>query len=783
MAPKGRAVASRRKVDFAAVARELLARADHWVSMWLPNGKREGHEWKVGNLRGDAGRSLSINLTTGAWGDFSAGEVGGDLLALYAAIHGLRMIEAARQLGFVRDDDDRELPAAAPKPAEPSAAPVDVEPEGPDWLPVLPAPVDAPPPVAHLVRGRPERYWDYLDRDGRLLGRVCRFVTSSGGKAVLPTVYARHARSGQGEWRWLAFPEPRPLYGLNRLRNGRQVLVVEGEKCADAAHPLIGDTLDVVTWPSGSKAVSKADFTPLAGRDVIVWPDCDGQTDKAGVLLPEAAQPGMKAAEAVAEVLLKLGCRVRIVRIPAPGSKQSGWDVADALEEGWTRDQMRTFLASNLRQSAADKATPPTRASASPDPGDWDLHLMRTGRGEPRDCRENLITILTEHPAWVGILAYDDFGKKVVVRAPTPLGQAPGAGWSEQDDIQLGMWLAKSCGLLVRSLDTIVQAVGYVARLSRYHPVREWLQATEWDGKPRLQTWAPRLLSAADTHYHRRVGELFILNMLRRVLDPGCVMRSVMVLEGGQNIGKSRSLHALAQPWYSDTVFRVGDKDAYQLIQGVWLYEISELESFNRSEATSVKAFVSSTEDRFRAPYGRQPETHLRQVAFAATTNADEYLKDWSGNTRFWPLRIGQRIDLDAIAGEREHLFAEAQVRLSEGVRSYPDTQEWEEHFEPEQQRRMVSHPWVDILGEYLSSITGDAVTVRELLQDALKFDTSRISPNGLEAQRVGQIMQSMGWAKRRSTAGNRPWQWVKAPAARKPDSRKATEGADDVPL
>lgn len=195
-------------------------------------------------------------------------------------------------------------------------------------------------------------------------------------------------------------------------------------------------------------------------------------------------------------------------------------------------------------------------------------------------------------------------------------------------------------------------------------------------------------------------------------------------------------------------------------------------------------AFVSSTEDRFRAPYGRQPETHLRQVAFAATTNADEYLKDWSGNTRFWPLRIGERVELEQIAGEREQLFAEAQVRLNAGARSYPLQDEWEEHFEPEQQRRMVSHPWVDIVGEYLGSITADAVTVRELLQDALKFDTSRISPNGLEAQRVGQIMQSMGWRKRRSTAGTRPWQWVKAPATRKPASVEVdAEDASDLPL
>lgn len=777
MAPKGRAAASRGTIDFASLGRELLGRAEWWVEQWFPNGRRAGHEWQVGSLAGEAGKSLSINLRTGVWKDFAGDEGGGDLLSLYAKSRGLQMLAAARELGLVRDD------GATPftRPAAPPAAPPKARTE---WEPVLPAPADVPPPIAHTVRGRAQRFWDYRDREGRLLGRVCRFVTSDGGKEVLPTVYARHGRTGAMEWRWLSFPTPRPLYGLDRLRDGRPVLIVEGEKCADAAHELVGDALDVLTWPGGGKAVSKADFQPLAGRSVVVWPDCDAKRDTDDQVLPEAQQPGVKAAEAVAEVLVGLGCRVRIVKIPAPGTKPDGWDVADALEEGWTREQTRAFLKDNQREPACSAAPDPSRASASSDRGAWKAQLIRSNSGAPRDCRENLITILTMHPAWAGVLAFDEFGKRVAVRGPTPLGQAPGSTWREQDDIQLGMWLSQTCGLLVRSLDTIAQAVGYVARLSPFHPVRDWLVGLQWDEQPRLDTWAPRLLSAADTHYHRRVGELFVLNMIRRVLEPGCVMRSVMVLEGAQNKGKSRALHALASPWYSDTVFRVGDKDAYQLIQGVWLYEISELESFNRSEATAVKAFVSSTEDRFRAPYGRQPETHLRQVAFAATTNADEYLKDWSGNTRFWPLRIGERVELEQIAGEREQLFAEAQVRLKAGARSYPLQDEWEEHFEPEQQRRMVSHPWVDIVGEYLGSISADAVTVRELLQDALKFDTSRISPNGLEAQRVGQIMQSMGWRKRRSTAGTRPWQWVKAPATRKPASVEVdAEDASDLPL
>lgn len=114
--------------------------------------------------------------------------------------------------------------------------------------------------------------------DGKALGYVYRFKTSTGGKDVLPLLYARNERLGREEWRWMAFPEPRPLYGLDRLaaRPKATVLLVEGEKCADAAAARLPE-FAVVSWPGGGKAVKKADWRPLAGRKVIAWPDADAK--------------------------------------------------------------------------------------------------------------------------------------------------------------------------------------------------------------------------------------------------------------------------------------------------------------------------------------------------------------------------------------------------------------------------------------------------------------------------------------------------------------------------
>lgn len=147
------------------------------------------------------------------------------------------------------------------------------------WVPILPVPDDAgEPPRAHIKRGFPEHVWCYRDQDGKALGYVYRFKTSTGGKETLPLVYARNDKTGAREWRWMAFPEPRPLYGLDRLaaKPNATVLLVEGEKCADAGDVALPE-FAVVSWPGGCQAVKKADWTPLAGRKVIAWPDADAK--------------------------------------------------------------------------------------------------------------------------------------------------------------------------------------------------------------------------------------------------------------------------------------------------------------------------------------------------------------------------------------------------------------------------------------------------------------------------------------------------------------------------
>lgn len=753
-------------MDFKQVAAAALSNAGSLVPEWLPNGKRSGHEWQSINPTRNDGKagSFSVNLNTGVWADFATDDSGGDLVSLYAYLNHVSQIEAARVLAqrFGISERLRSEPDSTPAQASP------VDKRRTPWVAASVVPDDAPEPfAAHSVRGKPAMRWQY--RLGcSVLGWVYRFNTSDGGKEVLPLVWATNADTKESAWRWLAMATPRPLYlpGGELQPVGLPVLLVEGEKCAEAAwaDPLVAAHYVVATWPGGSKAVGKVDWSWLSGRRVVIWPDCDAQTGKDGLLLPAAKQPGVVAAESIARVLAALQCEVRIVDIPVPGEKPSGWDVFDAIAEGVSGDA----LLAMIRSQRLPEQSPPSLAAAQPDSSqqkkvfipqsDWRERLLM-GKDSPRDCRENVIYVLRDHPEWAGTLAIDTFSSRITVQKKTPIGHAPGDEWLPDAESALALWLAEHARFSVRSLDTVSQSVRHVALLKQMHPVQDYFGSLVWDGTERCAHWVVDFMDCADTEYNRLVGAFFLINVVRRIYEPGCVMRSLPVFEGAQNKGKSRALWTLANPWYADTMLRVGDKDSYQLLQGVMVYEISEMDSFSRAEASSVKAFISSTEDRFRAPYERAPTTHRRQTSFAATTNAAEYLKDWSGNTRFWPIAIGDRINLDGLAAARDQLWAEAVVMFRKKTRAYPTSEQEKNLFKPEQDKRLIVHPWQEMVAEYVGA-NSRPMTVREIMRDCLKIDMSRVNPQGGEAQRVGQILHGLGFVKKRDADGPRQWLW-----------------------
>ena len=815
-------------INFVRLADELLSRIDQLVPMWLPGGHRNGPEYECADLSGGKGTSCKVNMKSGKWADFATDDHGGDLISLYAAINGVNNGKAARMLmedlGWATPKQDRPAPVQRQQRVEPPPAGKDGGTRKSVWEPVLPVPDHAPvPTLTHFQRGQPEASWAYR-LDGKLLGYVARYPTSDGGKDIVPWTFCRDTGDDRGlcQWHMKQWPEgQRPLYlpwgGV--LDPARPVLVVEGEKCAEAAHQLLAGTpWQVISWPGGGNAWDKADWAMVKDCKVACWPDADAKREKltkaerdAGVdpaskpIMPLARQPGLKTMRAIAGLLQGQGCEVRITALKDPGIVPDGWDVADDIAAGMGQQQALAYIeaAAPFTTDAQQADQPLPSAGASPRekrPG-WQSHMVWTEKGAIKACRENVVVALDGVPTQkiqgipdvAGVVAFNEFTNNVCKLKATPWGTRPGE-WLEEDELEMGAWLVREHGLPSMPRAALEEAVKMVAGRHRYHPVRDYLEVIRgtWDQTPRLGSWLQQVCQvqmpddaaeAANLRaYLRRVGSWLVMAMCARVVTPGIKFDYMVVFEGKQGWGKSTLSQILGGEWFADTGLVMGEKDAYQNLQGVWIYEIGELDSFSKAEVTKVKAFVSSQKDRFRASFDRRPRDYPRQVVFIGTTNEDHYLTDPTGNRRFWPVRLGGPVDLAWVRANRDQLFAEALHALDAGHRFNPTFEEQRTLFDPQQRDRVVETPIESRITAFLydehqevphgkqnGAFMQEITTTELLVRIGIGIEKQVTSPTVVKA--ANAVLKSLGWKLGKSSAkgGAQRFNVFKRPAGAPP--------------
>ncbi|WP_434620349.1 VapE domain-containing protein [Tabrizicola sp. M-4] len=326
------------------------------------------------------------------------------------------------------------------------------------------------------------------------------------------------------------------------------------------------------------------------------------------------------------------------------------------------------------------------------------------------------------------------------------------AGPINDADLGLIRVAIEQAGMHAVGAELTAGAVRAVAELNGYHPIRDWLQQLpRHDGKPRLDSWLTEYLGAEATHYSRAVGRAFLVAMVARVMRPGCKHDHVLVLAGSQGIGKSTVCQLLGSIWTGDNMPSIRDGgEAGLYLRGHWLVELAELAPSRKAEAEDLKAFLSRSTDEIRAPYARRADVVARQCVFVGTTNETAFLKDATGGRRFWPVTCGAKIETDALARDREQLFAEALAAFNAGE-PWHLSPELERAAATQQEQAREEHPWEEPIRAFLD---GDdtldrqprnQIKVAEVME-FLGIPTAQQTSGN--SRQVGAILRLLGWSR-----------------------------------
>lgn len=496
------------------------------------------------------------------------------------------------------------------------------------------------------------------DTQGQVHGLQLIYLTEDGRKAPLKVQKRTNkAHDGWADVAAVRFPGTAP------------VVLCEGVETALSVWQATGQE----SW--ACLGISNIARAPLPdGAPVIVARDGDAPNSKADQQLCQAV------------TLLRARGHEVTVAEPPPGQ-----DFNDVLQSDG-EDAVRMLIAT----------TRPAAAFSN----EWRKELLLNDEGEARPVLANAITALRGAPEWQSVLWHDAFATATVARKAPPWVRGSKAWtdtpWADRDDALVADWLQHQDIMVPMSIAG--QAVEVVARDRIFHPVREYLDALAWDGTPRLDAWLLRYLGAEDNAYHRAVGPRWLISAVARIYVPGCKADCALILEGPQGIRKSSALMALATPWFTDRLSDLSSKDAAMETRGVWIIEIAELDTMGRAEVSTVKAFMSRTQDRFRPPYGKRLVDLPRQCVFAGSVNPEGgYLKDPTGGRRFWPV-VCSTIDLEALQRDRDQLWAEARDRFRRGEPWWLESRELDALAADEQAERYQGDAWDEPIEAYLEN-------------------------------------------------------------------------------
>lgn len=437
--------------------------------------------------------------------------------------------------------------------------------------------------------------------------------------------------------------------------------------------------------------------------------------------------------------------------------------------------------------------------SSDGDP-DWQKKLeINTKTGECMPSIENAELILLNDPILKGCVAYDQFAEKpkILKNVPWRVGETiitegKGTNWEDRDDSGLRGYLQKYWKF--KSENDLRHAFVNVIHRNGFHPVRDYLKGLTWDGVERVETMFARHFGAEDTELSRAISRKWMAGAVARVMVPGIKFDNCLVLFGKQNLGKSGFADVLSKGWFNDSDIRIGDKDGYASLHGSWVIELAELASVKRVDVEAVKTFLSKRVDTYRPSYGHYVADFKRQCVFFGTTNELEFLRDRTGNRRFWPIRCEHKMSRDLLEKEVDQLWAEAYQIWKRGEKIWLDTVRLENLLAEVLDEHMIQDELVGQLTDFLDTklpenwydltpesrrdyIQGMTVTdpskatmwrtevcLTEIRCEMCGESKSRGGGNDLLSRRLANLMNTLpGWTKGKKKVRTKGYgiQWV----------------------
>jgi hypothetical protein len=492
--------------------------------------------------------------------------------------------------------------------------------------------------------------------------------------------------------------------------------------------------------------------------------------------LPDDAQPNASAA---AHASANNGEDELFRTIRDGGEKRHGasrseavWYVCcEMLRRGYLKKTIvKTLLdrANAISAHVYEQANPPAYAEKQAADAAAKLDLVLDGDTRPFKTAGNVRVALVK----LGIeLSYDSFAGRVLIEGLDDFDKL-------DDAAAVRIWLTIDRRFSLRVTKTLVFDVLLdVAQINAFHPVRDYLAGLKWDGEPRLDRWLTIYGGAVDNKYTNAVGALPLIAAVRRVRQPGVKFDEMLVLEhpvqGVSMRSSGLAIMAVRDEWFSDDLpLNVETKEFIERTRGRWIIEAGELAGLRKADVNHLKGLLSRRIDRARLAYGRLETECPRQCVIIATTNAQLYLRDLTGNRRMWAVRV-DRFDIEKLAADRDQIWAEAAHREATGASIRLDSSLWPVA-EREQAQRLIDDPY----SETLLSELGDGFDQSKISSEAV-WVILDVKPGARTQElncRMGDAMRRAGWKRANAanqvridgkkvagyTRGEQPWQTVR---------------------